>query len=177
MKMLLFGMGNVGKTTIGKELAKEINYPFYDVDDICIDEFGSINNFKDIYPIQRERDFVRSEIITDIIKKNHNCVIAPSVIAFLDDFYPLFQDKHILCVELMDTPENIFKRLIFTDDDDQIIQAPDDYLKEHEQQYMEKLKDDFEYFHNLYKNVMPSINMDGKTIPQIVNELKTFIDQ
>lgn len=33
MKILLFGVSNVGKSTIGKMLANRINYHFYDLDE------------------------------------------------------------------------------------------------------------------------------------------------
>lgn len=33
MKILLFGITNVGKSTIGKMLSKELNYDFDDIDD------------------------------------------------------------------------------------------------------------------------------------------------
>lgn len=33
MKILLFGISNVGKTTIGTMLAKQLGYSFYDLDE------------------------------------------------------------------------------------------------------------------------------------------------
>ena len=33
MKILLFGVSNIGKSTIGKMLANRINYHFYDLDE------------------------------------------------------------------------------------------------------------------------------------------------
>ena len=39
MKILLFGISNVGKTTIGTILAKELEYSFYDLDEEVKKEF------------------------------------------------------------------------------------------------------------------------------------------
>ena len=33
MKILLFGVSNVGKTTIGTMLAKQLGYSYYDLDE------------------------------------------------------------------------------------------------------------------------------------------------
>ena len=33
MKILLFGVSNVGKTTVGKQLAERLGYMFYDLDE------------------------------------------------------------------------------------------------------------------------------------------------
>ena len=33
MKILLFGVSNVGKTTVGKLLAEQFGYRFYDLDE------------------------------------------------------------------------------------------------------------------------------------------------
>lgn len=37
MKLLIWGVSNIGKTTIGKKLSKKLNCKFYDVDDGIID--------------------------------------------------------------------------------------------------------------------------------------------
>ena len=39
MKILLFGISNVGKTTIGTMLAKQLGYSFYDLDEEVKKEF------------------------------------------------------------------------------------------------------------------------------------------
>ena len=39
LKILLFGISNVGKTTIGAMLAKQLDYSFYDLDEEVKKEF------------------------------------------------------------------------------------------------------------------------------------------
>ena len=53
MKILLFGVSNVGKTTIGKLLAEKIKFSFYDLDDeikkyygITLEEFLHTENLR-----------------------------------------------------------------------------------------------------------------------------------
>lgn len=42
LKLLIWGVSNVGKTTIGRELSKRLNCKFYDIDDEIIKIYGSI---------------------------------------------------------------------------------------------------------------------------------------
>ena len=56
MIILLFGISNVGKTTVGKLLAKRLNYQFYDMDEeICkyyhTTNIGFINRYKNLEDI------------------------------------------------------------------------------------------------------------------------------
>lgn len=53
MKILLFGVSNVGKTTIGKLLAEKIKFSFYDLDEeikkyygITLEEFVHTENLR-----------------------------------------------------------------------------------------------------------------------------------
>ena len=50
MKLLIWGISCVGKTAIGKELAKKINCKFYDIDDEIIKMYGSIDIFQEEFP-------------------------------------------------------------------------------------------------------------------------------
>ena len=66
MKILLFGISNVGKSAIGTMLAKELGYSFYDLDEevkkefqMTLEEFVHIENL-------RWRDQKRGRIIKKI---------------------------------------------------------------------------------------------------------------
>ncbi len=63
MKLLIWGVSNIGKTTIGKELSKKLNCKFYDVDDEIIDIYGSIDNFQEIFPNDYDRFDEKEELM------------------------------------------------------------------------------------------------------------------
>ena len=83
MKILLFGISNVGKTTIGTILAKELEYSFYDLDEevkkefqMTLEEFVHTENL-------RWRDQKRGRIIKKIISKEENMFFVISPISYL----------------------------------------------------------------------------------------------
>ncbi|MFI3329775.1 MAG: type II 3-dehydroquinate dehydratase [bacterium] len=73
MNIYLIGMPGVGKTTLGKELANELNYNFIDTDELIKTKTNSSIN--DLF--QNEKDFrkIESEVINNI-KGETNCVIS-----------------------------------------------------------------------------------------------------
>lgn len=86
MKILLFGISNVGKTTIGTILAKELGYSFYDLDEevkkefqMTLEEFVHTENL-------RWRDQKRGRIIKKILSKEENMVFVISPISYTDNF-------------------------------------------------------------------------------------------
>ena len=81
--LTLTGMMGVGKSTIGKILAKKLNYKFVDVDKLIEDQEGLSINF--IFKNKSENYFrkLENEITLKQLKKN-NCVISLGGGAFLN---------------------------------------------------------------------------------------------
>lgn len=121
MKILIFGMCNIGKSTVGEFLARKIGYDFIDMDAKIKEKYGTMLGFQDEYNDQYERDELRAEMISSWIKENENVVIALSPIAYLDAYEDFFEDSDIICFDLTDRTENVFKRLEFTDDNDNLL--------------------------------------------------------
>lgn len=82
-----------------------------------------------------------------------------------------FEDADIICFDLTDRTENIFKRLEFTDDNDNLLHIPQSYLNKHKAYYIREIQADLDYFHGLYATRMDSIPMDGKSLDEIVEDI------
>ena len=120
MKILLFGVSNAGKTTIGRLLAEQISFSFYDLDDEVKTRMGmtpeEFINMGDL----RWRDQKRGNIIKEILRLDEDLVFAVTPISYPDNFQKRICAEDILSIELYDTPENIFSRLVFSDENDHI---------------------------------------------------------
>ena len=152
MKILLFGISNVGKTTIGTMLAKELGYSFYDLDEevkkefkMTIEEFVHTENL-------RWRDQKRGRIIKKILSKEENMVFVITPISYTDNFCKRITEDDILSIEMVDTPANIFDRLVFSDIND-IVFKDDDYKNQRRDYYMSDIKADLEWYGNVYSKI------------------------
>ena len=152
MKILLFGISNVGKTAIGTILAKELEYSFYDLDEEVKKEFQiTLEEFVHTVNL-RWRDQKRGRIIKKIISKEENMVFVISPISYTDNFGKRITEDDILSIELVDTPANIFDRLVFSDIDDTIYKD-DDYKNQRRDYYMSDIKADLEWYGNVYSKI------------------------
>lgn len=86
MKICLFGISNVGKTTVGKLLAERLDIKFVDLDEevknrlkMSLEEFVNTENL-------RWRDQKRGSIIKKIIKMEEDVVFAISPISYTESF-------------------------------------------------------------------------------------------
>lgn len=113
MKTLLFGVSNIGKTAVGKALAEETGYPFFDLDEVIAEKYGSVSVFQMRHKDQRKRDAIRLKLVKEVLAVNDNCIVAMSPIAYITGYDILFDAEDVRCFELYDKAENIFERLVF----------------------------------------------------------------
>lgn len=120
MKILLFGVSNVGKSTTGELLARKLGIAFYDLDDeikkkykITLEEFVHTGSL-------RERDRKRGMLIRKFLRKKEDLVLAVTPITYIEYFEEYLYAPGVLPVELFDSAENIFSRLVFSDENDRI---------------------------------------------------------
>ncbi len=149
MKILLFGVSNVGKSTVGRLLAERLGFGFADLDEeikkdleMSLEEFVHTANL-------RWRDQKRGCIIKKVLKMEEDMVLAVTPISYIDNFKTHIIDDDILLIELYDTPENIFSRLVFSDENDNIY-TDDDYKNMHKEYYMKDIQADLDWYGMVY---------------------------
>ena len=58
----------------------------------------------------------------------------------------------VLAIELNDTAENIFSRLVFSDEND-VIYRDDLYKNEHKDHYLREIQSDLDWYGKIYKSI------------------------
>lgn len=169
MKLLIWGVSNVGKTTIGRELSKRLNCKFYDIDDEIIKIYGSIDNFQEIYPNCYDRFDEKEEIMWDIINKEKEDFIMVVSPIFSISVVANLLSTNTTSIEIIDTPEAIYDRLIF-DGDDAL-----EYKEKYKEYYMNEIKWDQTASYDLFANI-PKVNINNHNIKDSVDIVYKYLN-
>jgi shikimate kinase len=108
--IILTGFMATGKTTIGKLLAKHLNYEFIDTDELIVERAGM--PVSEIFKVQGEDAFrkMESDIAQELAQKEGLVVsTGGGMMLNPDNAAALSQKGHIFC--LVATPEEIFDRI------------------------------------------------------------------
>jgi shikimate kinase len=169
LKLLIWGVSNVGKTTIGRELSKVLNCKFYDIDEEIIKMYESIDAFQEIYPNCYDRFDEKEQIMLDIInKEKEDFIIAVSPIFSKSVTQNiLFTDTK--SIEIIDTPEAIYNRLIL-DGNDAL-----EYKEKHKEYYMQEIKWDQTASYNFFANI-PKVNINNNNIKDSVDIVYNYLN-
>ncbi len=168
MKLLIWGVSNIGKTTVGKELSNKLNCKFYDVDEEIIGIYGSIDNFQAIFPNDCDRFDEKEELMMNIIgSENHDFVMAVSPIYSTSVVEELL-DTDTISIEIVDTPEAIYDRLILEGDDAL------EYKEKHKDHYIRKIKWDQTASFNEFKKI-PKVHIDNRNISESVETVFNYL--
>lgn len=79
-------------------------------------------------------------------------VLAITPISFTENFRTKISGDGMLAIELYDTPENIFDRLVFSDEND-IIYTDDPYKNERREYYMRDIQADLDWYGKIYAEI------------------------
>jgi len=175
MKVLLFGISNIGKTSIGKVLAQKLEYDFYDLDEEIKKIYKvTLEGFNDLFPNDYKRHQIRCDIVQQLIDCSDNSVISVSVLNYKEQLDPVLQSQNILPIELRDTPQNIFDRLVFSDEFD-VVYKDDDYKNAHKDYYIYEIISDLYYYSHVYEDISAKYFIDNKSIEEAANDLYMLI--
>ena len=123
MKILIFGISCVGKKTVGSLLAKKLNCKFCDMNQVNKDAYGTIEAFLRAYPYPYERAKKQSKTLLNIITRdNEDIVIAVTPISYARYINKILLMENVVAFELQDTADHVFDRILFTDENDVIME-------------------------------------------------------
>ncbi len=176
MIIMIFGISNVGKTVTGEKLAEKLNYTFIDMDkeikkrfQMCLEEFMQKN------PYAFERSKVKGKVLKDLIEEHKdNIVIAVSPIWYARNFNYLLDLERVMAIELHDSKENIFERLVFSDKDDNVYKD-DEYKEQHKDYYIKKIHEDIVYARRVFKKIKNKYFINKRSVDQVIDELMIII--
>ncbi|KAB3527443.1 shikimate kinase [Alkaliphilus serpentinus] len=176
MIIMLFGISNVGKTVTGEKLAEKLNYTFIDMDKEIKKRFQmSLEEFMQKNPYALERSKVKGKVLKDLIEEHKdNVVIAVSPIWYARNFNYLLDLERVMAIELQDSKENIFKRLVFSDKDDNVFKD-DEYKEQHKDYYIKEIHEDIVYARRVFKKIKNKCFINNRSVDQIVDELMIII--
>jgi len=177
LNIFLVGVSCVGKTIIGRRLAKEIGYKFFDLD-LEIERYfkESIpdiqSQFSSDYFYRKDVSMVLRKIIEE--NKNNNFVVALPPSGLRDWYYKELKKTDPLVIALNDSPGNILKRITFYDDDSVKIETK--LNKREKQHYLREIEKDIKFFKKYNANADYQVNINGLNIKESVNKLKALIN-
>jgi len=178
MIIMLFGISNVGKTVTGQHLAERLEYPFFDLDEEIRKRFQtSLENFMHDYPSSYERFKIKGRILKDIINENKDSiVIAVSPIYTARNFNPLIDMEQVIAIELQDSEEHIFQRIVFSDENDNTYRD-DEYKEKHKDYYIKEIHKDIVCTRSLFKKIKNKYFINNRSVDQVVDELMFMIQR
>lgn len=173
---MLFGVSNVGKTVTGEKLAEKLNYSFIDIDEEIKKRFQTtLEKFMQEHPFSYERGQIKGKLLKDLLKEyKDNIVIAVSPIYYARFFNSLINLENVIAIELQDSEEHIFERLVFSDENDNVYKD-DEYKEEHKEYYINDIHEDIVYVRNVFKKIKNKYFINNRSVDQVVDELMAII--
>ena len=172
MTIMIFGVSNVGKTTVGKILADKLSYRFYDMDEEVKNrwEYHSLEDFVHTGTLE-ERDEFRGKVLQELMEDTADKVITITPISYPEYVIESIKRPDVLRIELIDTVENIFSRLVFSDEND-VVYKDDEYRYHHKDYYMREIVEDQKWYGSVNEQFdVKKMNMDGTDAETVAEKI------
>lgn len=176
MIIMLFGISNVGKTSTGVKLAEKFKYSFVDLDEEIKRKLQTtLEKFMQDYPYLHGRCKIKGKVLKDILNEyKDDLVVAVSPIYYARNFNSLLDLEQVIAIELQDSAEHIFKRMVFSDENDNIY-MDDAYKEEHKDYYIRDIHEDIAYTKRTFKKIENKYYINNRSVDRIIDDLMVII--
>ncbi len=161
--IFLAGLGCVGKTTVGAQLAGLLECRFFDLD-VETERFfeTSIERLRNCHLTSHDFRLAASQALKHVLSRgdSYNCVIALPPSGLLGGYWKVVNEtRDATVVVLRDTPENILKRITFYDIDSRPVRMT---LTDREKGlYLREIRRDIAYFSRSFRRAHVSVDISG----------------
>jgi shikimate kinase len=177
MIIFLTGVSCVGKSTLGKILADRLNCQFYDLDSEIEKYFGeSIERLMSRHLTGHSfRYKIGVVVLKDILfnRSSNGSVIALPPSGLKDAYLRAISKVDGVVVAIIDTAENIMKRIAFYDIDSKLVDKP--LTDDDKRHYLKEIKKDITYFGKTYKRAHLQVDIAGLSIEDSVTRIQDAI--
>lgn len=130
---------------------------------ITLEEFVSTDTLQ-------ERDKKRCRLLRTLVNKFGDKLIAVTPLSYVGAIIPIISSPDVLSIELIDTPQNIFIRLVFSDEND-VIYKYDDYKNAHKDHYLADIQEDLSWYGSVYQNITNNFLIDDNLPEKVADEI------
>ena len=111
MLISLIGLPGVGKSTVGRRLARALQFEFADCDALLVEHFG--RPIADVFELAGEEPFreAESRLLEKLVGAQQRCVIATGGGIVLRPSNRLLLSTKTFCIHLEAKPEALYERL------------------------------------------------------------------
>jgi shikimate kinase len=177
MRIALFGVSCVGKTTVGRIAADKLDHAFIDFDEAVAIKMGtSISKLKDmVFNEHAYRQKVK-HILPQILMENpNNLVLAMPPSGLFREYRQVFlKHSDVITVALKDKAGNILNRLVFTDDNDQIVDE-EVVNEDNAHLYYRSIQEDIAYYYATLRKARYSFDINGMSAEEAATALIDFL--
>ena len=170
MKIVITGIACVGKSTVGKLLAKRMGHLFYDFDLEIERAFGMpISRIKE--DISSERAYRKKTApVLENLMQGRDWVIASTPSGLKDHYWKLIEkDPEIVTVVLRDRAAHILERLTFYDDDSLLL--PSAVTPANRHLYEREIQEDMKYYGSSHRKADIKFQIKGRPANQAAEAL------
>ena len=82
--------------------------------------------------------------------------------------------EQVIAIELQDSEEHIFERMVFSDENDNIYKDAA-YKEEHKDYYIKDIHEDIVYARRIFKKIENKYFINNRSVDQVVDELMAII--
>ena len=107
-----------------------------------------------------ERDQRRGEVIAHLLSLPGPKVIAVSPMSNRRFFGRFVRMENTLSIELIDSPENIFSRMVFSDNQDKVY-TDEGYKTQHRDHYLHEIQMDLKWYGRVYSFIPHKFDLEG----------------